>query len=133
MPLLDIGEFQHVSITCADPERSRSFYEDVLGFQLMDTRPPFRRPGYWLRRNNLILHLIGVPADEVSQHKGPWSAQDHLAFVVDDYEVALSSLKSAGIEVVESPSRDLGLLQLYFRDPDGHVIELDARGHYPGA
>lgn len=132
MALLDIREFQHLSITCADPDRSRAFYRDVLGFADMDTRPAFPGPGRWLRRHNFVLHLIGLDPDQVTQHRASWSSQDHYAFVIEDYDAALAALKEAGIEVVESPSAQLGLKQIYLRDPDGHVIELDARGFFPG-
>lgn len=133
MALVDIGDFQHVSITVADIDRSREFYRDVLGFDDMQTRPPFQMGGYWLRRHNFILHLIGTGSAGVTEHRMPsWGAQDHVAFAVDDYDRALAQLRAAGIETIDAPARDLGLLQIYFRDPDGHVIELDARGRYPG-
>ncbi len=46
MPLIDLN---HYFVRAKDLERSRRFYCDVLGFEVMP-RPDFAFPGYWRAR-----------------------------------------------------------------------------------
>ncbi|WP_431269702.1 VOC family protein [Dankookia sp. P2] len=61
MPLEGLN---HYTIRPVDLERTRQFYEDVLGLHV-GYRPPLNFPGYWLYvGDNPTVHLIGPRADD---------------------------------------------------------------------
>ena len=80
MPLEGLN---HYTIRPVDLERTKEFYEDVLGLHV-GYRPPLNFPGYWLYvGDNPTVHLIGPRADDAHpQHReaGPTGLLDHIAF-----------------------------------------------------
>ncbi|MEN8180945.1 MAG: VOC family protein [Myxococcota bacterium] len=112
----------HASLSVADLERSRGFYEGVLGLAAIP-RPDFGFPGAWYQAGDIQLHLIQVPEgiDVGSPPPGTNPLAHHLAFEIDDYEATREALHAKGIAAVETGA-DVG--QLFVSDPDGNVIEL---------
>ena len=105
-------------------ERSRAFYEGVLGLETID-RPDLGLAGAWYRAGEAEVHLIekpeGVDAGSPPDRLSPIA--NHQAFAIDDYEAALEALRGHGLEVIETgPERG----QMWVADPDGNVIELIA-------
>ena len=114
----------HISFSVSDLERSRRFYEDVLGLVEI-FRPDLGLPGAWYRAGNSEVHLIARP-DGVDIPKGPAALSplaNHQAFAVDDYTDCLEFMESQNVEVM-STSAERG--QMWVQDPDGNVIELIA-------
>jgi catechol 2,3-dioxygenase-like lactoylglutathione lyase family enzyme len=113
----------HVSFAVADLERSREFYEGVLGLAPIP-RPELGIPGAWYGAGNVELHLIAAPAGlepgRRAERISPLA--NHTAFAIDDYAATLAHLRGRGIEVLELRP-GIGP-QLWIRDPDGNVIEL---------
>ena len=116
----------HISFAVRDLERSRGFYEGVLGLRQID-RPDFGIPGVWYRAGNAEVHLIAIPegVQVGAPPEGLTPLANHQAFAIEDYAKALDELHSRGIEVLET-SPENG--QLFLRDPDGNVIELIVEG-----
>ena len=116
----------HMSFPVSDLDRSRAFYEYVLGLN------PIPRPdlgglrGIWYAAGDCEVHLIETPAGadvgETPPSLNPLAR--HAAFAIEDYEDALSQLRDQNFEVVES--RKAG--QMWICDPDGHIIELIVPG-----
>lgn len=52
----------------------------------------------------------------------------HLALQVSDYDGAVERLKAHNVAYVERVLPDYGYRQVFFRDPDGNVLEL---GEWP--
>ena len=118
----------HVSFAVADLERSRAFYEQVLGLEPIP-RPELGIPGAWYGAGNVEVHLIATPAgvDVGRRGSGLSPLANHTAFAIDDYAAALAHLRERGIEVLET--RPGVGPQMWIRDPDGNVIEfVAARG-----
>jgi len=115
----------HVSFAVRDLERSREFYEQVLGLAPIP-RPELGLPGVWYGAGNVEVHLIATPAgaDVGRPPPGLSPLANHTAFAIDDYAATLAQLRARGIEVLES--RPGVGPQLWIRDPDGNVIELCA-------
>ena len=116
----------HVSIPAVDMEASARFYVGVFGAEEVPA-PNFGLSGAvrWFRVGDVQLHLF--PVDEE-----PVQTAQHLAFEVDDFEAAYVSLRELGIlasaggrptAVWVLPS---GQLQMYFRDPAGNLVEINA-------
>jgi glyoxylase I family protein len=112
----------HISLSVSDLERSRHFYEQVLGLQEIP-RPDFGFPGAWYRAGDAEVHLIAAPAgvDVGRRPEKLTPLANHSAFRVDDYAETLASLKAQGIEVLETDAEGG---QMWIADPDGNVIEL---------
>ena len=112
----------HISYAVSDLERSKRFYEDVLGLRTIP-RPDLGLPGVWYGAGNCEVHLIQCPegADVGTPPSGISPLANHQAFAIDDYEKTLAFLEERGLEVL-STSPENG--QMWIADPDGHVIEL---------
>jgi glyoxylase I family protein len=118
-------QLHHVSRQTQKLEETRRFYCEVLGFKEL-SRPGFNFPGAWLYGSGIQIHLIQEPfapnPEEIN------SRESHIAFKVDDMEAAEEVLKHHGIRYRHNVVPERGTNQLFFRDPEGWLIEL---GPYP--
>lgn len=112
----------HVSFAIRDLERSRGFYEGVLGLEPIP-RPELGVAGIWYGLGACEVHLIVTPPGaEVGSVPGRITPiANHSAFAIADYAATLAHLKARGVEVLET-STERG--QMWVRDPDGNVLEL---------
>jgi catechol 2,3-dioxygenase-like lactoylglutathione lyase family enzyme len=113
-----------------DLPRAREFYEDVFGFRAMvsdDRLCAFNVVG----RDVLLLFARGkatepaeIPGGVIPPHDG--SGPLHLAFSIDRAELPKweSKLADAGIPIESRVAWPRGGESIYFRDPDGHLLEL---------
>ena len=88
------------------------------GTEQLDSRQDprkFPRPG---RRVSFLLWLRGTTDIDL--------ADGHFAIRVSDFEGAVSHLRAHGVEVLELQQNPTAWKQVYFTDPDGNVIELNA-------
>jgi len=115
----------------SDLEASRRFYGDALGLPEVPRPAAFRFGGAWFGVGEDSIHLI-VQAD-TTQTDGPpdpgpgyfHGFSTHCAFEVDDLDGLMTRLAAHGRPVEVGPlRRGDGVRQVYYRDPDGHVIEL---------
>jgi catechol 2,3-dioxygenase-like lactoylglutathione lyase family enzyme len=122
---------QHVGLVVADLGRSRRFYADALGLEEVPRPPNFTFDGAWFRFGGTEIHLLsdahatggaGQPDAGVGAERG---MTHHLAFEVDDLDGACARLAENGVGLEGGPMpRGDGYQQVFFRDPDGHVLEL---------
>jgi catechol 2,3-dioxygenase-like lactoylglutathione lyase family enzyme len=127
-PTLRVKGIDHVTMVVRDLERSREFFVDLLGMSEVP-RPAFGFPGLWFQSGQTQIHLnitseeagapgFGTTATEVTRAL-------HVAFEVADARLAARQLAERGVPIVAGPrNRPDGAVQLYIRDPDGHLIEL---------
>ena len=114
----------HCVIHVSDWERSNAFYTNVLGAELVQVGA---RWSYRFGDQQLNLHGPGVEADPVASVPVPLGGSD-LCFVwPGDIEEAREHLERQGDEVEMGPverrgARGVGT-SVYFRDPDGSLLE----------
>lgn len=111
----------------ADLDRAQRFYETIFGLSFV-TKAPGRLHAMQVRDGQLLLLFKqGASPD----HDG--SGQNHLAFSIPRAELAAWErwLGENKIEIVERKKWDLGGESLYFRDPDGHLLEVATPGVWP--
>jgi catechol 2,3-dioxygenase-like lactoylglutathione lyase family enzyme len=134
MPIKDLN---HFFIRALDLEATKEFFVDTLGFEVMQ-RPNFPFPGYWLGVNGSIqVHIgpsgipdrqhyyLGTPEDAVDGQTG---VIDHVAFLADDPAAFIKRLDAKGVSYRPRHLPDSNLFQLFLRDPNGVMIELNFFG-----
>ncbi len=122
---------QHVGLVVSDLVRSRRFYADALGLEEVPRPSNFEFAGAWFRFGGTEIHLL-AEADTTGgagqKDLGPSAAfglTSHVALEVDDLDAARGRLDEHGVPLVGGPMpRGDGYVQLFFRDPDGYVLEL---------
>lgn len=126
---LPIQGLHHVARVTRRPGESTAFYRDVLGFKELE-RPGFNFRGAWLYNYGLQIHVIENVDAAPDPDRKIDSRGDHLAFHVSDIELAKEGLRARQIEFHEQVNAG-GIHQIFFRDPDGHFIELASYGPTP--
>lgn len=130
--------FNHIGLCVSDRERSRRFYEGLLGFQfwweielpdagterLLQLSRPIGVRATYLVRDGFVLELIDYSKRGV--HAGPKRVMDevgltHLSLSVSDLAEVLSLVEGFGGTVVEETVTERFAM---IRDPDGQLIEL---------
>jgi catechol 2,3-dioxygenase-like lactoylglutathione lyase family enzyme len=128
---MPLEALEHYTIHCVDLSGTRDFYRDVLG--LVDgPRPNFGFAGHWLYCGEVpVVHLLGadgvLPENLGSKPGDNTGALDHIAFRGSDVDATLGSLKKHGIAFRENVIRDFGLHQVFVRDPNGIMVEMNFR------
>ena len=120
MALIDLD---HVNIRTANLAAMTRFYQEVLGLEI-GPRPDFRFDGAWLYcGSEAVIHLIGVD-DQSERGSG---VIDHVAFAADGFDryVAFLSEKEYEHETRLVPGGKLR--QIFVRDPNQVLIELNFR------
>jgi lactoylglutathione lyase len=124
--MLPIRGVYEVAIRVKDLTKAEPFYREVLGLEvgIRDEK-----------RNWLFLRAGGDAGMVVLQEdKGEWPLQ-HFAFTIDeaDIEQAASTLRERGVEVQGPVFHGwMPATSLYFKDPDGHALELCANAKRAG-
>jgi lactoylglutathione lyase len=130
--------FNHVGLCVADRDRSRRFYEGLLGFefwweldapddstdQLLQLDKPVGLHATYLVRDGLVLELLDYSARHV--HVGSGRAMDqvgltHISFSVSDLGGVLEKVEQFGGAVVAGT---VSAGSAMVRDPDGQLLEL---------
>lgn len=115
---MKVTDLLHVAILVSDLEAAKQFYEGILGLK-QKPRPNLEFPGVWYNLGDVELHLI-VTTQSLPSSERP-NKDSHLALAVKDYELMKKQLKDAGVPFRESSA---GTPQIFVRDPDGNLIEL---------
>jgi lactoylglutathione lyase len=136
--------FNHVGLCVADRERSRRFYEGLLGFQFWwEIEPPDDRTAQlvqlpeplgthatYLVRDGLVLELIDYAKREVQAGQERFMDQvglTHLSFSVSDLGGALEKVENFGGLVLDGTVSEYSAM---IRDPDGQLLELLSDGWF---
>ncbi len=117
----------HIAVIGSDYERSRHFYVDLLGFSVIRENYRAERGDYKLdlrcgeQEIELFIMRDCPPRPSYPEALG----LRHLAFAVEDVDVAVRELQKRGIET--EPVRVdacTGRRMTFFRDPDGLPLEI---------
>lgn len=132
---MTIKGLHHITLVCSDAQRTVDFYTGVLGLRFVKKTVNFDDPGSY--------HLyfgdeLGRPGTVVTFFEWPGTAHGypgiggthHFALQVADYEGQLQwkrRLTDLGMPV-EGPLDRNYFKSIYFRDPDGTILEIATRG-----
>jgi lactoylglutathione lyase len=130
--------FNHVGLCVADRERSRRFYEGLLGFtfwwdlelpdagteKLLQLDGPIGVRATYLVRDGFVLELIDYSKRDVDSGQKRVMDQvglTHMSLSVSDLAAVLASVDEFGGSVIEETVTEQFAM---IRDPDGQLIEL---------
>eukprot|EP00999_Lentomonas_sp_LEN2_P000423 NODE_1426_length_864_cov_38.550882_g1380_i0.p1 GENE.NODE_1426_length_864_cov_38.550882_g1380_i0~~NODE_1426_length_864_cov_38.550882_g1380_i0.p1 ORF type:complete len:184 (+),score=10.03 NODE_1426_length_864_cov_38.550882_g1380_i0:94-645(+) len=123
-PPLPITEFNHVTRVCRDLEKSIDFHVQVLGFRLIE-RPDFETPGVWLHHDRAGFNIHLLDGDPPVRKTFPEIyRRDHINFLTSDIHAVEATLDAHNIPWSRLHRESIGVLQIFFSDPDGNVIEI---------
>ena len=120
------------SLYVDDLDRAMRFYEELFGFSLLVGDQRLR--AMKVREGQVLLLFkrgASLSAEQFPTHDGQGPL--HLAFSIPAEELAAweERLKRRGIAIEEKKHWERGGWSLYFRDPDGHLLELATPGVWP--
>lgn len=129
---MNILRTHHVAIICSDYPRSKHFYANVLGLQIVSEVYRKERDSFKLDlrlADDTQIELFSFPTPPKRLSYPEACGLRHLAFEVADIEQAVRDLDSHGV-VVEKIRVDefTGKRFTFFTDPDGLPLELYERG-----
>lgn len=122
-----LDRIHHVAIIVSDYEKSRHFYVDLLGFEVLRENYRKERGDYKLdlKLGDCELELFGIAGSPERQSYPEACGLRHLAFMVDSVEETAAELKCLGIETEEIRlDAFTGKKMTFFSDPDGLPLEL---------
>jgi glyoxylase I family protein len=118
----------HLAMICSDVETTVRFYQDVLGFPLVDVMENRDYPGsthFFLDiGNDNLLAFFDFPGLGLGEAIETLGSVQHVAISVDrpSFEAIKERLDAAGVTYL-GPDRGL-TDSMYVKDPDGIQIEL---------
>lgn len=126
--MLALTAIHHIAIIASDYRRSKAFYCDVLGFELVAETYRSERDswkGDLALQGRYVIELFSFPSPPPRPSQPEACGLRHLAFAVTDIDEACDALKRAGVacesvRVDEFTQRRFTFL----RDPDGLPLEL---------
>ncbi len=131
--------YNHTGQVVTDLERSKRFYEEVLGFRfwhqitppdeatakLTCLTPPLGTTAVYLTLDGFVLELMHYSAPGAAAPFRPRTMNEpgltHLSISVDDVRATAAKAAEYGGQIVEDS--DIGVAML-IRDPDGQLLEL---------
>jgi catechol 2,3-dioxygenase-like lactoylglutathione lyase family enzyme len=149
-----VREVSRVGFTVSDLDASVKFFRDVLEFELVGERELAgdaieRLTGVFPARVRVARMRLGSEELELSEYLAPSTGRalpedsrgndlwfQHIAIVVSDMDAAYAKLRAHRVRHASSGPQRLpdwnpnagGISAFYFRDPDGHFLELI---HFP--
>ena len=133
-PVPKLDGVLETAIYADDMSRARSFYESVLG--LTPIFSDARLTAYGIAPRSVLLifrrgaatQTVTIPGGTIPGHDG--AGPLHIAFAIGKDELALweQHLAENGVAVEGATNWSRGGRSIYFRDPDGHLLELATPG-----
>lgn len=120
-------QFNHIALAVKDVDESIEFYQKVFGFNEIKNTASKSKTRWLSLNQNKELHLIPRPEAGIKIVK-----EVHFALTtkrINDFVQHLSTLEIAYEDWMGNPNtihtRDDGIKQVYFQDPNGYWIEVN--------
>lgn len=117
--------FDHIVLTVADIEATCAFYRRVLGMRVVTFAGDRKALAFGSQKINL--HQRGKEFEPKARAPTPGSA-DLCLIASTPVDEVVAHLRDCGVPVLDGPVPRTGALgpivSVYFRDPDGNLIEV---------
>ncbi len=126
--MLQLKKVHHIAIICSNYEQSKYFYTTILGLTVVREVYREERASYKLDlalNDDYIIELFSFPSPPERSSRPEAAGLRHLAFEVDDIEIAIANLtqKQVDCEAIRT-DEFTGKRFTFFTDPDNLPIEL---------
>ena len=122
---MKVKAIDHIVLTVKDIDATCRFYARVLGMSITTFGGGRRALSFGAQKINL--HQYGCEFDPKAKKPTPGSAD--LCFITSmPVSDVVEHLRACGVELLEGPVQRTGaagpIMSVYFRDPDGNLIEV---------
>jgi glyoxylase I family protein len=125
--MLQINHIHHIAIICSDYQKSKHFYTQILGFEILNEVYRAERQSYKLDLsvNGLYqIELFSFPNPPTRTSRPEACGLRHLAFEVNDVTETRAFLLSQNVDSEEIRIDEFTNKAFFFmEDPDGLPIE----------
>ncbi|SKB14850.1 putative S-C lyase [Planktothrix sp. PCC 11201] len=125
---MKINKIHHIAIICSNYQKSKDFYVNLLGFEIIQETFRKERNSYKLdlrvgTQDQIELFSFLDPPQRPNQPES--CGLRHLAFEVDDIDQSVRDLLGKGIEVEPIRLDEItGKRYTFFQDPDHLPLEI---------
>jgi catechol 2,3-dioxygenase len=120
----------HVVLKVRDLERTKKFYAEVMGLEIMKVEPSIRMAFFASNgRDHHEIAAIEIDGNIPDSQAGGFGLS-HLAFRLRDeahLRAAYTDLKEHEVKIISAVNHGV-TKSIYFRDPDGHLLEVYCDG-----
>lgn len=124
---MKLNHIHHVAIIASDYEKSKDFYTNVLGLEIIRENYRKERASYKLdlKIGDSEIELFSFPNPPKRPTTPEARGLRHLCFSVDDIDSIVDELNKKGVKTeVIRVDEFTGGLYTFFQDPDGLPIEI---------
>ncbi len=122
---IKIKTINHVGIGVKDRRVSLKFYRDLIGLEVIASMVDAKNIVWMRAGDGTMVHLI-EPRDGAAPVPVP-AGSYHTAFEVEDFDLAVKTVKDTGLEIEGPSERHDGQRCFFVRDPDGNRVEFVTR------
>jgi predicted enzyme related to lactoylglutathione lyase len=115
-----ITQFAGASIWSEDLHKLLPFYRDLLGLTVTMESPRY----VMLAAGGPGGPLLSLGSHSDVHGRNPDPPRHMVAFTTDDIQADWQRLKAAGVEFVQDPNAEDGLILATLKDPEGNLVQL---------
>lgn len=124
-----VDRLDHIVLTVGDIEATARFYERALGLEREFFRGPEGQPRHALRFGRQKINLQDRATETPTKARTPtFGSGDFCLIAAVPLEQVMAHLQGEDIPLEAGPVRRTGALgalrSIYFRDPDGNLVEV---------
>lgn len=125
--MLQLNKIHHIAIICSDYEKSKHFYTQILGLEVLQEVHREERQSYKLDlalNGNYVVELFSFPNPPKRVSRPEAAGLRHLAFEVDNIDETHDYIRSNNIEAETIRVDEYSHKRFFFiSDPDDLPIE----------
>lgn len=125
---MKINRIHHIAILTDDYEKSKAFYTEILGFEILKETYREARQSYKLDlsiNGQYQIELFSFPEFKERNSFPESKGLRHLAFEVENVDEAVEELRSKNVEVQDVRVDEItGKRFAFFYDPNGQPLEM---------
>ena len=125
---MNLNKVHHIAIICTDYQKSKRFYTEILGFEILNEVYREQRESYMLElalNGQYVIELFSFPNPPKRPSRPEAAGLRHLAFEVDDVAETKKELEAHQIKVEDIRIDEYtGKRFTFFEDPDHLPLEI---------